>query len=336
MSVRSNIGVLCITLVSLSATSDAHARPDDVGKTSVDPATRDRSRAAFRRGVSQLRRQDWAAARASFEEAWSLVQHPSILLNLGIARLRTGDPVLAERDLVRFLSEDSGAGAEELSSARDALAEARSKIGTMRVVVDRPAARVFVDGKPIAVRSSSGNDAIADARLKAGSHRVVVEADGALRDERSVDLPAKSETEVRFVLVAKEGAAKAAPAHVTPKPSSGSTTRTIVGWSLAAGSGALLLASGIMGISAISLADAYEDRADLESFQNPDVKSEGAAFRTGADLALVTALLAGAGAVILLFTDIGTSSSGQAASPSAVSRQRSRFVRFGRGTLVGW
>src|SRR3954470_13089318 len=126
-----------VVLAMTGAVVPAYARPDDPPAGSVDPKVRERSRAAFRRGVVQLRARDWAGGRASFEEAWSLVQHPSILLNLGIARLRTDDPVLAEQDLVRFLSEDSGAGAEELASAREALADARSKIGTLRVVTDR-------------------------------------------------------------------------------------------------------------------------------------------------------------------------------------------------------
>jgi Tfp pilus assembly protein PilF len=158
----------------------AHARPDEPPaaatptkeSTSADPASRDRSRAAFRKGVAQLRAQDWAGARASFEEAWSLVQHPSILLNLGIARLRTDEPVLAEQDLVRFLSEDPGAAAEEIASARDALAEARSKIGTLRVVASPASARVTVDGKAVAVRGTAGTQGgVAEVRLKAGLGR---------------------------------------------------------------------------------------------------------------------------------------------------------------------
>jgi hypothetical protein len=370
VTVRSKLGALFIVLATVAAAHEADARPDDPTKTrrEVDPATRDKSRAAFRRGVAQLRSQDWAAARASFEEAWSLVQHPSILLNLGIARLRTDDPVLAEQDLVRFLSEDSGAGTEELSSARDALTEARSKIGTMRVVVDKASARVFVDGKPIGVQAApTGKEGIAEARLKAGSHRVGVEAEGFLADERSVELPPKSATEVKFVLVAKEGAKPPS----TQVAASGSRTRTIVGWSLAAGSGVALLASGVMGLSAMSHANAYEDRTDRASFQNPDVKSEGIAFRTGADIALVTAVLAGAGAAILLLTDIGASPAGQTAPPtpgtvlglrpnqwgdptdpqrsaaptlvqvsggtlSGVAGRAGRFVRLTRGTLIDW
>jgi Tfp pilus assembly protein PilF len=92
-----------------SVTSVAREARADEPQITADADAREKSRVAFRRGVAQLRSQDWTAARASFEAAWALYPHPSILLNLGIARLRTDEPVRAEQDLVRFLSEDVGA-----------------------------------------------------------------------------------------------------------------------------------------------------------------------------------------------------------------------------------
>ena len=289
-------------VAALGFVTPARARPDDTtGPTtdvaSVDPATRERSRAAFRRGVSQLRAQDWSGARASFEEAWSLVQHPSILLNLGIARLHTEDPVLAEQDLVRFLSEDPGAAPEELASAREALAEARSKIGTLRIVATPASVRVVVDGQPVPVRvGEAGRGGIAEARLKAGRHDVRVDADGFGTEERSVEVAARSETELSIALAASRRSRSGRGGT--------SSTRAIVGWSLAGTSGVAVVAGGIMALRAISLSRDYEDRSS-PSFQDRDVRDEGVALRTGADVALVTALLAGAGAVVLLLTDIG-------------------------------
>ncbi len=301
MSARSTLLGVLAALAAFASVPPAYARPEDPSTLSrdgsaIDPTAREKSRAAFRRGVAQLRAQDWAGARASFEEAWSLVQHPSILLNLGIARLRTEDPVLAEQDLVRFLSEDPGAAPEEVASARDALAEARSKIGTLRVLAAPASARVVVDGQTIAVRAASGDaGGIAESRLKAGRHAVRIEADGFVAEEKAVDVPAKSETDLRVTLAPNEPATKRAPS---------SSTRTIIGWSLAGTSGVALVASGIMAVRALSLSNDYADRSS-PSFQDKDVKDEGITFRTGADIALVTAVLAGAGAVVLLLTDIG-------------------------------
>lgn len=321
---RSTLLGLCVVLAAAGAVRSSHAKPND--PASVDAATRERSRAAFRRGVTQLRAEDWAGARASFEEAWALVQHPSILLNLGIARLRTGDPVLAEADLVRFLSEDPGAAPEEIASARDALAEARSQIGTLRVVVSPASARVVVDGKPVAVRAPSEKTAVAEARLKAGTHEVSVEAEGFVADERSVKVPAKSETEITVELVAKS---KENSDRTPPGPQrSGSPTRTFVGWSLAGVGGVAFVASGLMGLRALSLSSDYSDQTNRATYQNPETKSDGIAFRTGADIALIVAVLAGAGSAILLLTDVG-------AGGSDVAR-RGEAWRISRGTLLRW
>jgi hypothetical protein len=121
--------------------------------------------------------------------------------------------------------------------------------------------------------------------------------------------------------VAKDAGAKAG--------GGGPSTRTIVGWSLAGTSGVALVAGGIMALRALSLASDYEDRSSA-SFQDKDVKDEGIAFRTGADIALVTALLAGAGAIVLLLTDIGEPGG------SDVARIRTRVRAPSQPALFRW
>lgn len=330
MFARSTSLGLLVALAVTSSTPNAQAqqartRGDDPATvpeiSSSDPATRERSRAAFRRGVAQLRAQDWAGARSSFEEAWALVQHPSILLNLGIARLRTAEPVLAEQDLVRFLSEDPGAAQDEVASAREALAEARSRIGTLRIVVTPASASVAIDGKPVAIRTASGGGVV-EARLSAGKHVVSAEAEGFRPRRSDVDLPARSETDVRVELVEVDSATKGVV--VTRSKSA----RTVIGWSLVGVSGLALATTGILGLRAVSLADDYSDPTS-SSFRNRDAKDEGLTFRTGADIALVTAIVAGAGAAVLLLTDIG------AASASGVARVEHRRL-LSRPMLFRW
>jgi hypothetical protein len=311
----SSARALLVAASLLGSSGLAAAKPEEPPSAAKEPtaADREKSRAAFRRGVGQLRAQDWAGARASFEEAWALVQHPSILLNLGIARLRTDDPVLAERDLVRFLSEDAGAQPDEITGAREALAEARSKIGTLHVSVTPPAARIVIDGEPVAVRPADG---VAEARLKAGKHAVATSADGFAPDQREVDVPAKSETAVQVKLVAKTAEPAPSAAGAPDDGAAGPPLRKIAGYSLAGVAGVALVVSGVLALEAIGDSHDYGDPKS-PSFQKPDVKSQGIALRTGADVAFLAALLAGAGAVILLFTDIG------AAPPPRARSQRS-------------
>ncbi len=263
---------------------------------------RERSRAAFKRCVAQLKAQDWPAARASCEQAYSLFPHPSILLNLGIARLKTGEPVLAEQDLVKFLSDDAGSPPEELAAARDALAEARGQLGTMRVQVTPATARVSVDGKQVElVRREATGDLVLEARVKGGKHSVVVEADGYTPQTREVSVPVKRDVDVNVALE-KNGAGPAPPAAEPGMP-----VRTIVGWSLAGLAGAAAITSLVTALRAKSLADQYNDPGDHRG--DPGTRSTGITFRTTADIAGGVAILAVAGAAILLLTDVGSGGS---------------------------
>ena len=278
------------------------------GDPALSAADKEKSRAAFRRGVAQARAQDWAAARASFEEAWSLVQHPSILLNLGIARLKTDEPVLAEQDLVRFLSDDAGAAPEEIRSAREALAEARAQIGTLHIVVMPPNAHISVDGKAPAMRAVEGGakEATVDMRVRAGAHDVTVEAEGFTTVKQSPDVLAKGTAEVRVSLVPEP---PKAPEPVVvkplpPPPEHETSTRTVVGWTLTGVGGVALVTSGILALRALSLSHDYTDRSSA-SFQSKDTRSTGITFRTGADIALLTGVIAGATGLVLLLTNVG-------------------------------
>src|ERR1700677_4516304 len=92
----------------------------------ADDEARDRSRAAFRRGVSQAHDGNYTAARDSFLEAYKLFPHPSILLNVGIARAHAGEGREAERDFGHSRADEGGARPDDLVGARQELAQTRS------------------------------------------------------------------------------------------------------------------------------------------------------------------------------------------------------------------
>lgn len=301
---RARLVVVFMVVLGWALAMPGVVRAQDL-PANVDAEARERSRVAFRKGVAQLRAQDWSAARASFETAWGLYPHPSILLNLGIARLRTDEPVRAELDLLRFLSEDVGASPDELAGAREALAEARSKVGTLRVLVTPASARVSVDGTAVETvrRADSGTPGvIAEVRAKAGRHNIAVESEGFARDRRDVELAAKGEAVVTINLAA-------ADQPLPPKQAeTGTSTRSVVGWSMAGLAGAALITSGLTALRAQTLSGAYGDPQSVR-FQDPDARSDGIAFRSTADVALGVALVSGTAAILLLLTDLGKSSS---------------------------
>lgn len=274
-------------------------------------SARDQSRAAFRRGVEQANGGEWREARRSFETAYALYPHASILLNLGIAKLRSGDPVGAEDDLVRFFNDDRDAPAEELASAREALSEARTKIGIVHVEVSPASARVLVDGRAVdVVRSSKDGNVAVFAHVLPGPHRIRVEADRHAAQEKSVVAYAAKEVRVDVAL------APNAVATTDPEPpeEGHSTARTVVGWSLAGLAAGALVTSGVTALHAKSLADDYREPGNAR-FQDPATRDTGITYRTTADVALGVALVVGATATVLLLTDVGTSKTARAADP---------------------
>lgn len=260
-------------IAALAITSAAHA--DDA---------REDSRAAFRRGVAAIEKQDWATARTELEHAYELYPHPSILLDLGLARARTEAWVLAEKALVSFLTQDEGAAADEVETARRTLAEVKSHLGTIHLRIAPPSARVTVDGEPVAVA-----DGKAEVRLVLGEHRVHAEAAGWITQEQTVPVTLQgSDVDVSMVALDEPG------------PGGGPTPAQIVGFSLI-GVGAVSLGIGIFaGVRALDLSHQYNTVGEAR-YQDPSAKSTGVGFRTLADVTLIGgAVFAAAGIVVLL------------------------------------
>ncbi|HEY3818461.1 MAG TPA: PEGA domain-containing protein [Polyangiaceae bacterium] len=269
----------------------------------ADDEARDRSRAAFRRGVAQAHDGNYTAARDSFLEAYKIFPHPSILLNVGIARAHTGEWLEAEQDLVHFLADDGGAQPDELLSARQELAQTRSHLGTFRLRVSPDGARAMLDAHPIALIPGG----FVDVRTTRGTHELDCEADGYATIHRSVLVAAERAPNVDLTLTA-EGAA---PPRVTP----GEGRRTAGGFLVGGG----IVAAGIgifAGITAISLAHSYNTQGN-GSYQDPATKARGIVFRTSADVAFLGALaLGGAGIYFLLTpTDSAATQAGVVLAP---------------------
>jgi hypothetical protein len=251
----------------------------------ADDEARDRSRAAFRRGVAQAHEGNYTAARDSFLEAYKLFPHPSILLNVGIARAHTGEWLEAEQDLVHFLADDGGATPDELLSARQELAQTRSHLGTFRLRVSPDGARAMIDAHPIALIPGG----FVDVRTTRGTHQVDCEADGYAPIHRPVVVAAERAPNVDLTLT------PLGTAHVTPVEG-----KRTAGWFLVGGG---VMAAGIgvfAGLEAVSLAHGYNTYGS-GSYQDAATKARGVTFRTSADVAFLGALaLAGAGLYFLL------------------------------------
>ncbi|WP_394850956.1 PEGA domain-containing protein [Pendulispora brunnea] len=298
---------LVLILANLFVAGAAPAAPR-APQAREDQAARERSRAAFRRGVAAAKAGNYAAARDAFEEAYRLFSHPSILLNLGLARAKTGEYVEAEQNLLSFLVDDGGAAPEEQKSARAALSEVRLHLGTLRIQVAPDGARATLDKKPLPLVPGG----VSEVRVVAGEHALHAEADGYEPFDETIRVSPGKNTPKSVTLDARvtdDGGAKPEVAKaersnmkstetpaLAPAPAdSGSSNVRAMGWGLVAGGVAVAGFGTYAGLRALSLANEYERTGAS------DTKSTGVTFRTLADVSfLVGFATAGIGVYLLL------------------------------------
>jgi PEGA domain len=260
--------------------------------TAADP--RDESRAAFLRGVSEAHQEHFTAARDDFLEAYRLFPHPSILLNLGIARMRTGEYVLAEENLSRYLTDDGGAAPEDLANARAALSVVRQHLGTLRLHVTPKTAQVSLDG----VKLDLGSAAFADFRAVVGSGKLRVEADGYTAVSRDV-LIAHDEVASVDVNLSLMSTAPPPAVPIGHPAASMSPQHEWLGWGLLGGAVVVAGVASGAGVAALGEAHDYNTQGN-PGYQSPSVRNEGIAWRTSADVLFTTAIVAAGVGVYLL------------------------------------
>lgn len=260
---------------------------------------RDSSRAAFRRGVLLAKENNYVAAREAFAEAYRLFPHPSILLNLGIARFKTGEYVAAEQDLTRFLSDDGGAPPDEVKNARQMLADTRDRLGTLSLHIKTPGAKATLDGKPVAFVPGQPSP----IRAVAGEHALHVEADGYAPHDERLDMLSKIETPVVIQLTARPSDGPSAPAA----PGATTNTRATVGWVLVGTGVALAGGAAFCGLRSFSKASDYNALETREEQDASNLKSQGTLYANVADVLTVGAIAAaGVGAYLLLVKPTST------------------------------
>jgi hypothetical protein len=273
--------VTCLVLALTSAPASAG-----------DP--RDESRAAFLRGVNEAHQDHFTAARDAFLEAYRLFPHPSILMNLGIARMRTGEYIASEENLVRFLADPAGAPPEDLANARAALVVVRGHIGTLRVRVSPTTAHATLDGAPLTLTPST----FVDVRAVVGPAELRVAADGYAPVARAI-LVQRDQVELADVILVPASGPGRAP-ETAPTGDHAASRHATLGWALVGTAGVLGVTGVIAGVEAISLAHDYNTPGNAE-YQNHPTREEGVAWRTSADVLFATGLVAaGVGAYILV------------------------------------
>jgi hypothetical protein len=158
------------------------------------------ARLHFQQGVALYRDQNFDAALAEFQAAYAISAEPLVHYNLGLthkALFRYGEAIDA---LERYLSESAARG-QAVAKARRVevekiVAEMRSLLADVTLVVKPAAAAVLVDGRAVAL----GLEGI--VKLPAGSHVVEASAPGYVADRRALTVVAGTPQTVSLDLVA--------------------------------------------------------------------------------------------------------------------------------------
>lgn len=131
-----------LLLVAASAT-ELHAQP--AAQPAPDAVT-EVARQRYQDGVRAFDAGRFEEARAAFFQAYALKQHPAVLLNLGLAELRSGKVVDAGNHLHQFMRDHKDMTPEQRATATQALDECKRRVALLTISVDQAGADVSVDG----------------------------------------------------------------------------------------------------------------------------------------------------------------------------------------------
>lgn len=268
-------------------------------------ADRTRARAAYTEGQRLFDAGDFAGALAKFEEAYTIVNNPVVLLGVASAQEQLGRLPEARATLERYLRERPTAPDRAAIEQRIAAMPASptpvpaTASGTLSITSDPPGASVVVDGE------SSGAVTPTEVALAAGTHEVALALSGYELSTRSVTMTdgARSELAVTLTAIpeaepmddteaaAEEGATEAAE---EAPASSGPSAAT---WVMTAVAGVALVTGTVFGFLALSR------QSDFDVMPSHTLADEGGAFALAADLAFGVAVAAGITAIVLYATD---------------------------------
>jgi tetratricopeptide (TPR) repeat protein len=153
------------------------------------PETLERASHLFDRGVEFAQEGSYEQAVIAFEQAHELSGSTAVLYNLGMAYVATGRPVEACDALSRYLEhEGADLDGQERERIAQELERQRSRVGTLTLDVQPSAARIVVDGRPLAQGARSRI-----IPLAVGTHWLEISAPGHEASNTTVTMTSASE-----------------------------------------------------------------------------------------------------------------------------------------------
>lgn len=206
----------------------------------------------FKAGVEAYQAGDYASAISNFRAALAVKRHPSILLNLGLAEIRSG-ALLAGIGHLKEVEADAQATSDMRKSARDERLKAETRTAWLQLDAG--------DGVSLEIDGQAAETGERGTQLDPGKHQIKLTRGGVVL-ERQIELSAGETLRVsldraRELVLVMPGEQDRAPTK-DPEPESPKPLSPI--W-FYAGLGATLVVGGVATWSALdtqSSHDAYE------------------------------------------------------------------------------
>ncbi len=209
MTFRQTIGALLLSAAAGTAPSVAWAQ---------NPSE---ARVAFQEGVQNFGARRFAEALVSFQRAYRIRPHPSVMVNIANCYLALEQPLEAISWFERYLHDASGVTPEQRAQIERTVAEARQRLATLNIQAIPPGVEVYIDGTSIGVAPLRGPREVA-----AGPHVIEARAsNGAsaqyqarLDPGRSLTITLNTNTHESYIGSAPPGANEAALAALAQRP----------------------------------------------------------------------------------------------------------------------
>jgi len=164
------------------------------------PARLAEARLHFQQGVALFREQNYDAALAEFQGAYGISSEPVVLYNLGLTYKALFRYPEAIETLERYVSESAAKGhpvaKDRRAEVETIIAEMRSLLADVTIVLTPPDAALRVDGRPVVL----GVDGV--VKLPAGSHAIEANAADYMAARREITVVAGTPQSVPLALTA--------------------------------------------------------------------------------------------------------------------------------------
>ncbi len=261
---------------------------------------RQAAREAYSRGQALYREGRYEDSVAAFEEAYSLIPNPVVLLGIAQSRRGAGDIAGAIEALERYLAERPSAPDRADIEAR--LEQLRAMPGTLVVRTEPSGATLLVDGEERGVTP-------AELELAPGSHRVALTAEGHAAQEQTIELAPGGRQELALTLAEQtvasggeglEGEGAPIPeAEVDAPEAAASAAEGPSGavWATSGLAAASLIGGTVLGFMSLSR------EAEFDDDPREKTADQGERFALFADVLFGLAAVSAITAVVLFLTD---------------------------------